>query len=564
MLSRTEPHPERTLRLSLGEKVGYTLLVLAAALLLLEGGLQLTGFLTAWGRGLGDALPGSRLVLCLGDSVTWGVEVEAAQAYPALLQDLLRRQHPGAGWRVINAGVPGINSSEVRTRLGRELQRRRPAVVLIMTGERDRSRYNGVAGVLSDSGVGSEDAGPMPWYSPARLKLVRLVSLLWLNAHAVEELGPTPPGERTTDEQAGLYRLEEAEEQGSTGPGQGAGDPSGELRRTARAALEEGRLLRAVRLLQDGKDRFPDDLALHRLFHRAGGKLVLRYLEGPLPARGQSSTTPARWRRRRLGRGDVPRLVAVAAFLLRTGLTTAGEAVFARAETLVQSTAGDGAGDLEAFPRAAALGLWLRTRRYRPPAEAYLTLARATRPTPGVAEFLHESIVALHLRGLWRALLLALRAAAPLNPHRRLHYLYLEAAAHQALGEGATYRRTLARLEQKAPGSSRALQLKIGWQSVLRRNLRTMVQMVRKAGARPVLLGYAHNAHVENLGLVRTLARQLGVPFVAFRAAFDEAVARGMPRDALLINGGGHPTARGHRLIAGELARALERLGLLR
>lgn len=50
--------------------------------------------------------PGSLRVLCLGDSYTYGVGVDDAAAYPALLERFLADRLPGRPVEVVNAGVP--------------------------------------------------------------------------------------------------------------------------------------------------------------------------------------------------------------------------------------------------------------------------------------------------------------------------------------------------------------------------------------------------------------------------------------------------------------------------
>jgi lysophospholipase L1-like esterase len=46
-------------------------------------------------------------ILCIGDSVTFGFNVDQADAYPRQLEALLRRRYPGRPIEVVNAGVPG-------------------------------------------------------------------------------------------------------------------------------------------------------------------------------------------------------------------------------------------------------------------------------------------------------------------------------------------------------------------------------------------------------------------------------------------------------------------------
>ena len=55
--------------------------------------------------------PGVRRVLALGDSFTFGHAVEAAEAWPAVLEQLLNARG-GARWEVVNAGVGGYGTGQ--------------------------------------------------------------------------------------------------------------------------------------------------------------------------------------------------------------------------------------------------------------------------------------------------------------------------------------------------------------------------------------------------------------------------------------------------------------------
>ena len=88
---------------------------------------------------------GSRVVLCVGDSHTRGRP--DPDNYPAALEQILNAR-TGERWRVINLGVPGQNTGQVRLRFERYLAYYRPTVVLHWGGinngwnqaERDGSR----------------------------------------------------------------------------------------------------------------------------------------------------------------------------------------------------------------------------------------------------------------------------------------------------------------------------------------------------------------------------------------------------------------------------------------
>src|SRR5688572_10206253 len=94
------------------------------AVLTLEIGLQVASFVVA-----GD--PSTRLapahdrivVLCVGDSHTWGL----GRGYPGALAELLAARSPG--YHVVNLGVSGSNTAQLRLRFPAWLDTFRPAAV---------------------------------------------------------------------------------------------------------------------------------------------------------------------------------------------------------------------------------------------------------------------------------------------------------------------------------------------------------------------------------------------------------------------------------------------------
>lgn len=58
----------------------------------------------------GPVPAGTRRVLALGDSQTFGNGLSLEETWPALLEDRLRRESPGWRWQVLNAGIPGSNT----------------------------------------------------------------------------------------------------------------------------------------------------------------------------------------------------------------------------------------------------------------------------------------------------------------------------------------------------------------------------------------------------------------------------------------------------------------------
>ncbi len=77
------------------------------------------------------------LIVAMGDSLTAGLGVPEAQAYPAQLEQKLRDN--GYPFRVINAGVSGETSSGARTRTEWMLSLK-PDIVILETGANDGLR----------------------------------------------------------------------------------------------------------------------------------------------------------------------------------------------------------------------------------------------------------------------------------------------------------------------------------------------------------------------------------------------------------------------------------------
>lgn len=81
---------------------------------------------------------GAAEVLCIGDSHTFGWNVDQAGAWPACLEALLTRPPSGAdsagGLRVANRGAPGKNTETLLGELDEYLALDRPRIVLILAG----------------------------------------------------------------------------------------------------------------------------------------------------------------------------------------------------------------------------------------------------------------------------------------------------------------------------------------------------------------------------------------------------------------------------------------------
>jgi lysophospholipase L1-like esterase len=111
---------------------------LLGCLVLLELALQLGALvLRATGRELQASwLTGHRRILCLGDSNTYGIYLDAGEAYPAQLEALWN----GSGSlrvEVLNLGFPGTNSSKLVAELPRLIDALEPDLVTVLVGAND-------------------------------------------------------------------------------------------------------------------------------------------------------------------------------------------------------------------------------------------------------------------------------------------------------------------------------------------------------------------------------------------------------------------------------------------
>lgn len=77
--------------------------------------------------------PAEHVVVCLGDSWTFGVGLAAEDAYPAQLEALLRGEH-GLDVNVINLGEPGATPLHMARRLNQYLQAHGTDVVIALMG----------------------------------------------------------------------------------------------------------------------------------------------------------------------------------------------------------------------------------------------------------------------------------------------------------------------------------------------------------------------------------------------------------------------------------------------
>jgi lysophospholipase L1-like esterase len=127
-------------------------------------------------------------ILAVGDSHTWGTGVTRDEAYPAQLQERLDVARPG-DYSVMNLGLPGMSTTQLRHRLPLWLNRYRPDRVIVWCGANNR---------WNEAELETEPGGAWPLVDGAlsRLRLYRLVRV-WLHDRPLERYAALSPEERT-------------------------------------------------------------------------------------------------------------------------------------------------------------------------------------------------------------------------------------------------------------------------------------------------------------------------------------------------------------------------------
>src|SRR5262245_16376866 len=112
--------------------VGRALLLVLLTLAVAELALQAAA-LFAHGRENDTHAENAYRVLCVGDSHTYGAMLPAVDSYPGHLQRLLDEKSPGT-YAVVNLGIPGQNTTQVRNRLHGAIATYRPNLIVVWCG----------------------------------------------------------------------------------------------------------------------------------------------------------------------------------------------------------------------------------------------------------------------------------------------------------------------------------------------------------------------------------------------------------------------------------------------
>jgi len=94
---------------------------------------------------------GAKTILCIGDSVTFGIGAPRNLSYPAQLQKLLNDLKSKTTYTVINRGRPGQNSAQLLTRFEGQLKQFQPDLVTVLIGAQNQSNFFGYRDFLKNS-----------------------------------------------------------------------------------------------------------------------------------------------------------------------------------------------------------------------------------------------------------------------------------------------------------------------------------------------------------------------------------------------------------------------------
>lgn len=152
--------------------------------------------------------PKASLVLCLGDSCTFGVKIPYEESYPKSLERLLNLPGSTHEWLVVNAGVPGYSSFQGLHYFRRSIGDYQPDVVLVGFGLNDRSYWDNRSDeehyrLLHASGIRA-----IPARSQLYLNLRRFV--LWARFRLIKPpVSPTPEATQPGTRRKRAFRNEE-------------------------------------------------------------------------------------------------------------------------------------------------------------------------------------------------------------------------------------------------------------------------------------------------------------------------------------------------------------------
>lgn len=123
------------------------------------------------------------VILCVGDSHTYGLPLPEPESYPSQLQVRLDEAYGDGTFRVVNLGIPSVNSGFVLNRLERQIAQFDPKLVIVWVG---------INNLWNAAEMQTGDEAAMVWRQRFQhSKLFRLASIVWYSStgHQYEDEG---------------------------------------------------------------------------------------------------------------------------------------------------------------------------------------------------------------------------------------------------------------------------------------------------------------------------------------------------------------------------------------
>jgi len=127
---------------SLRKKIIFTAFIIITTLSLLEAVLRISGYIILTSSQYSNTtsrIKGKNepVILCLGDSFTFGLGTDYWHSYPRQLEGILNEKFPEKTFKIYNLGIPGSNSSQLLSNLQYYIDKYNPNLLIVMTGRND-------------------------------------------------------------------------------------------------------------------------------------------------------------------------------------------------------------------------------------------------------------------------------------------------------------------------------------------------------------------------------------------------------------------------------------------
>lgn len=163
--------------LFLRKRFAYAILIIVTAICLIESGLRIGGYIVLKLNPPLNSITKIKdkskvVILCLGDSYTFGIGAAYQYSYPRQLERILNERFSGSSYEVYNLGIPGSNSSQLVNNMQDNVDKYDPDILIVMTGRNDTWNLTDATSVLVSSKID---------LALTRLKIYKLIKIIMIN-----------------------------------------------------------------------------------------------------------------------------------------------------------------------------------------------------------------------------------------------------------------------------------------------------------------------------------------------------------------------------------------------